>query len=67
MRRSQLYLWAIVLFGAMTLGAGGQNTQGQNQNGKPRYATFETGEISMLVLSASAIAVGLALRRRRHD
>lgn len=75
MKRSLMYVSAIVLFGAITLAAAGPNSQGQNQNGngnqiqnrkRPRRVP-EPSVIGMLGLSAGAVASGLAIRRRRKD
>jgi len=73
MKRSLLYLSAIVLFGAVTL-AVGQNSQGQNQDGGNQNQDGnrtrrvpEPSVIGALALSATAIGSGLAIRRRRKN
>lgn len=66
MRRSLLCLSAIVLFSSMVL-ASSRPDDGREGKHKHHYATPEAGVISMLALSAGALAGGLALRHRGNN
>lgn len=67
MKRLWFYMSALVLLSSMAVASSRPDWGGDRDKHKHHYDAPEPGVISMLALSVSAIAGGLALRHRRSD
>lgn len=67
MKRLLFYASALVLLSSMAVASSRPDWGGDRNRHKHHYDAPEAGVISMLALSLSTIAGGLALRHRKSD